>query len=165
MTIAWRCSTRRSGRIVAGVVVEGRGGGGPADDHSGDEARRSTGPWPSSRHPAGWAAEIAVSLASYLTWRYGHIFMFGRLAAMSAGLHIAAFFLEHETNIGTVATAVSVVIPVASTSTSWFELVGQPAPRRRAPADRGLSGSSSGTRQRALVPPQPGRPHDAVVAL
>jgi len=27
-------------------------------------------------------------LASYLTWHYGHIFMFGRLAAMGVGLHI-----------------------------------------------------------------------------
>jgi hypothetical protein len=43
----------------------------------------------------------------------GHIFMFGRLAAIGAGLHIAALFLEHETKIGTVATVVSVVIPVA----------------------------------------------------
>jgi hypothetical protein len=37
---------------------------------------------------------------------------------MGAGLHIAAVFLEHETKIGTVATAVSMVILVAFTSAS-----------------------------------------------
>jgi hypothetical protein len=105
-------------------------------------------------------------LASYLTWRYGHIFMFGRLAAMSAGLHIAAFFLEHETKIGTVATAVSVVIPVASTSAS---LVGAGRAAGTSPP------RSSGYRAERIIqwhastgagsPPQPGSPHDAVVAL
>jgi hypothetical protein len=35
------------------------------------------------------------------------------LAAMGAGLHVAAFFLEHETEIGAVATVLSVAIPVA----------------------------------------------------
>jgi hypothetical protein len=44
--------------------------------------------------------------------------MFGRLSAMGDGLHIAAFFLEHETKIGTVAKAVSMVILVAFTSAS-----------------------------------------------
>ena len=34
-------------------------------------------------------------------------------AAMGAGLHVAAFFLEHETKIGAVATVLSVAIPVA----------------------------------------------------
>ena len=90
----------------------------PTDDHPGDEGEEIYGSWPSSRHPASWAAEIAVSFASYLTWRYGHIFRFGRLSAMGAGLHIAAVFLEHETKIGTVATAVSMVILVAFTSAS-----------------------------------------------
>jgi hypothetical protein len=74
------------GRIVTCVVVEGPRGGRPAGDHSGDEGGEIYGSWLSSRHPAAWAGEI--SLASYLTWRYGHIFMFGRLAAMGAGLHI-----------------------------------------------------------------------------
>jgi low temperature requirement protein LtrA len=47
------------------------------------------------------------------TWRYGHIFMFAGLAAIGAGLHVAALYLEHETEIGAVATVLSVVIPLA----------------------------------------------------
>jgi hypothetical protein len=39
------------GRIVTGVVVESRGGGVPAGDHSGDEGEEIYGSWLSSRHP------------------------------------------------------------------------------------------------------------------
>jgi low temperature requirement protein LtrA len=60
-----------------------------------------------------WAATLRVHRPRTFTWRYGHIFMFAGLAAMGAGLHVAALFLEHETEIGAVATVVSVVIPVA----------------------------------------------------
>jgi low temperature requirement protein LtrA len=60
-----------------------------------------------------WAAALRVHSRRMFTWRYGHIFMFASLAAMGAGLHVAAFFLEHETRIGAVATVLSVAIPVA----------------------------------------------------
>ncbi len=60
-----------------------------------------------------WAAALQARSRRAFTWRYGHIFMFAGLAAMGAGLHVAALFLEHETEIGAVATVVSVVIPVA----------------------------------------------------
>jgi hypothetical protein len=39
--------------------------------------------------------------------------VFAGLAAMGAGLHVAALHLEHETEIGAVGTVLSVVIPVA----------------------------------------------------
>ena len=39
--------------------------------------------------------------------------IFASLAAIGAGLHVAAFFLEHETTLGPVATVASTTIPVA----------------------------------------------------
>jgi len=60
-----------------------------------------------------WAAALRVRKPRAFTWGYGHIFMFAGLAAMGAGLHVAASFLEHETEIGAVATVLSVAIPVA----------------------------------------------------
>jgi low temperature requirement protein LtrA len=60
-----------------------------------------------------WAAALRVRRPRTFTWGYGHIFMFAGLAAMGAGVHVAALFLEHETEIGAVATVLSVAIPVA----------------------------------------------------
>jgi low temperature requirement protein LtrA len=60
-----------------------------------------------------WAAALQVHSRRTFTWRYGHIFIFAGLAAIGAGLHVAAFFLQHETEIGAVATVLSVTIPVA----------------------------------------------------
>jgi low temperature requirement protein LtrA len=60
-----------------------------------------------------WAAALKVASRRVFTWRYGHMFVFAGLAAIGAGLHVAAFFLEGETEIGGVATVLSVAIPVA----------------------------------------------------
>jgi len=46
-------------------------------------------------------------------WGYGHLVVFGSLAAVGAGLHVAAYFLEHHTEIGPVGTVLSVAVPVA----------------------------------------------------
>jgi low temperature requirement protein LtrA len=48
-------------------------------------------------------------------WRfgYGHLVMFGSLAAMGGGLHVAAYGLEGEAKIASTAIVLSVVIPVA----------------------------------------------------
>lgn len=46
-------------------------------------------------------------------WGYGHILIFGAIAATGAGLHVAAYFIEHEAHIGAVATVLTVVLPVA----------------------------------------------------
>lgn len=59
-----------------------------------------------------WAAALQVKSRRTFTWRYGHIIIFASLAAMGSGLHVAAFFLEHETELGAVATVLSVAIPV-----------------------------------------------------
>jgi low temperature requirement protein LtrA len=46
-------------------------------------------------------------------WGYGHIVVFGSLAAVGAGLHVAAYYLEHHTEIGAVGTVLSVAVPLA----------------------------------------------------
>ncbi len=46
-------------------------------------------------------------------WAYGHIVIFGALAAVGAGMHVAAYYLEHHTKIGAVGTVLSVAIPLA----------------------------------------------------
>ncbi len=46
-------------------------------------------------------------------WGYGHIPLFAALAAIGAGLHVAALFIEHEAHIGPTATVLTVAIPVA----------------------------------------------------
>ena len=45
-------------------------------------------------------------------WGYGHIVIFGAIVATGAGLHVAAYFIEGEAKIGSVATVLTVAIPV-----------------------------------------------------
>lgn len=47
------------------------------------------------------------------SWAYGHIVIFGALAAVGAGLHVAAYYLEHHTTLDAVGTVLSVAIPLA----------------------------------------------------
>ncbi|MGW6379383.1 low temperature requirement protein A [Rhodococcus sp. NPDC055112] len=46
-------------------------------------------------------------------WGYGHILIFSSLAAVGAGLHVAAYYIEHVAHVGAVATVLAVAIPVA----------------------------------------------------
>jgi low temperature requirement protein LtrA len=46
-------------------------------------------------------------------WGYGHLFIFGSIAATGAGLHVAALYIGHESHIGAVATVLSVAVPLA----------------------------------------------------
>lgn len=45
-------------------------------------------------------------------WGYGHLALFGGLAAMGGGLHVAALYLEDEARIGVTGVVLSVAIPV-----------------------------------------------------
>ncbi|MGH8939946.1 MAG: low temperature requirement protein A [Actinomycetes bacterium] len=45
-------------------------------------------------------------------WAYGHIVIFGSLAAVGAGMHVAALYLDHHTKIGAVGTVLSVAVPL-----------------------------------------------------
>ena len=46
-------------------------------------------------------------------WGYGHIPLFGAVVAVGAGLHVAAYYLEHHSKLDAFATTMSVAIPVA----------------------------------------------------
>ena len=46
-------------------------------------------------------------------WGYGHIPLIGAVVGMGAGLHIAAYYLEEESELGAAATVLSVVVPVS----------------------------------------------------
>ena len=46
-------------------------------------------------------------------WGYGHLLIFGSLAATGAGLHVAAYVIEDVAHIGDVAAQLTVVVPVA----------------------------------------------------
>ncbi|CAN5282721.1 low temperature requirement protein A [soil metagenome] len=55
-------------------------------------------------------------------WGYGHIVLFGALAAVGAGLHVAAYAAEGEAVIGTVGVVLAVAIPVLIFSVGFFVL-------------------------------------------
>jgi low temperature requirement protein LtrA len=46
-------------------------------------------------------------------WGYGHIVLFGALVAAGAGLHVAAYFVEDHSVLGTTGTVLSVALPVS----------------------------------------------------
>jgi len=46
-------------------------------------------------------------------WGYGHIPIFGAIVAVGAGLHVAAYFVEHHSVLGTSATVLTVAVPLA----------------------------------------------------
>lgn len=53
-------------------------------------------------------------------WGYGHIVLFGALAAVGAGLHVAAYAVEGETAIGTLGVVLAVAIPVFAFGLTYF---------------------------------------------
>jgi low temperature requirement protein LtrA len=60
-----------------------------------------------------WAEVLRLHPERGFVFGYGHIVIFASLAAIGAGLHVAAFFLEHETTLGPTATVAATTIPVA----------------------------------------------------
>ena len=53
-------------------------------------------------------------------WGYLHIVIFGSLAATGAGLHVAAYVIEHEAHIGPVAAVLTTAVPVLVFTTGLF---------------------------------------------
>jgi low temperature requirement protein LtrA len=62
-------------------------------------------------------------------WSYGHIVVYAAIAAVGAGLHVVALYLEHEAHISATAVMLAVAIPVATYFVSlaflYTNLVGQ----------------------------------------
>ena len=54
------------------------------------------------------------------TWGYGHLLIFGSIAAIGAGLHVAAYAIAGETQLNAAAVALTVAVPVGILSTSIF---------------------------------------------
>jgi low temperature requirement protein LtrA len=46
-------------------------------------------------------------------WGYGQVLVFAAIVATGAGLHVAAYFIEGQTQIGPIATVLTVAIPVS----------------------------------------------------
>ncbi|MCB1540917.1 MAG: low temperature requirement protein A [Rhodoblastus sp.] len=69
-----------------------------------------------------WWTYFVVSFAEVLdvhrrrafVWGYGHIIIFASIAAMGAGLHVAAYVIQGKAHIGATAATLSVAIPVAA---------------------------------------------------
>ena len=55
-------------------------------------------------------------------WGYGHIVIFGSLAATGAGLHVAAYVIEGDAHIDDTTALLTVVVPVAVFSVALFTL-------------------------------------------
>ena len=70
---------------------------------------------------------------------YGHLFIFGALAAMGGGLHVAALTLEHEAKIGATGAVLSVAIPFAIYVAVFYVLYSAPHAGLR-PVPRRLGG-------------------------
>ncbi|HEX5585104.1 low temperature requirement protein A, partial [Gaiella sp.] len=60
-----------------------------------------------------WADVLEAHRERSFVWGYGHIVIFGSLAAIGAGLHVAAYSLEHETALTEIGTVLCTVVPVA----------------------------------------------------
>jgi low temperature requirement protein LtrA len=60
-----------------------------------------------------WAEPLVRHRERGFIFSYGHLAIFAPLAAMGAGLHVAAISLEGEAKIGATATVLSAVIPIA----------------------------------------------------
>jgi low temperature requirement protein LtrA len=55
-------------------------------------------------------------------WGYGHIVLFGALVAVGAGLHAAAYYLEHHSVLGATGTVLTAAVPVALYIASVYAL-------------------------------------------
>jgi low temperature requirement protein LtrA len=60
-----------------------------------------------------WADVLRLHSERGFVFGYGHFLIFGSLAALGAGLHVAALYLEHDTTIGETATVAATTIPLA----------------------------------------------------
>jgi low temperature requirement protein LtrA len=60
-----------------------------------------------------WAHVLRLHRERSFLWGYGHIVIFASLAAIGAGLHVAAYYLEDKTVFGATGTILSTAIPFA----------------------------------------------------
>jgi low temperature requirement protein LtrA len=68
------------------------------------------------------AAVLARHRERGFRWGYGHLVIFGSLAATGAGLHVAAYVIEGVAHIDDTLAVLTVVLPVAVFSTALFTI-------------------------------------------
>jgi low temperature requirement protein LtrA len=68
------------------------------------------------------AAVLARHRERGFRWGYGHLVIFGSLAATGAGLHVAAYVIEGTAHIDDTLALLTVVVPVAIYSTALFTI-------------------------------------------
>ncbi len=69
------------------------------------------------------AAEVLhVHRERLFPWGYGHMLIFGSIAATGPGLHVAAYYIGDEAHIGATATVLTVAVPVAVYVLTLFAL-------------------------------------------
>jgi low temperature requirement protein LtrA len=68
------------------------------------------------------AAVLAQHRERGFRWGYGHLVIFGSLAATGAGLHVAAYVIEGTAHIDDTLALLTVVVPVAVYSTALFAI-------------------------------------------
>ena len=56
---------------------------------------------------------LHVHRSRAFVWGYGHMLVFGSIVATGAGLHVAAYYIDHKAHIGAVATVLTVAVPVS----------------------------------------------------
>ena len=69
-----------------------------------------------------WGQVLSVYRERSFLWGYGHILVFAPLAAIGAGLHVAAYYLEHQTTLGPLGTVLSTAIPFAIYTAALYVL-------------------------------------------
>jgi low temperature requirement protein LtrA len=69
-----------------------------------------------------WAEALVRHPERVFRFGYGHLAIFAPLAAMGAGVHVAAYSLDGEAEISTTATVLSVVIPFAIFALAFYLL-------------------------------------------
>jgi low temperature requirement protein LtrA len=70
--------------------------------------------------PAGEVLQVHRERA--FPWGYGHMLIFGSIAATGAGLHVAASYISHAAHIGATATVITVAAPVGVFALALFAL-------------------------------------------
>lgn len=53
-------------------------------------------------------------------WGYGHMVLLGAIVAVGAGLHAAAYYLEHHSELGLFGTVLTVVVPLAVFGVAFY---------------------------------------------
>jgi low temperature requirement protein LtrA len=90
-----------------------------------------------------WAEPLVRHRERAFIFGYGHLFVFAGLAGMGGGLHVAAYALEGEAEIGPVAVVLSVAIPFAVFGAAFYILYSI-LMRERDPFHLGLLAATGG---------------------